>query len=61
MSNFLQRVLVTGATSGIGKALAKELFSSGCTLILAGRDTNKLAKLKDGLSNNSLSSEVSMH
>lgn len=44
-----KRVLITGATSGIGQALANELLDVGCRLILAGRDINKLNKIKDDL------------
>jgi NAD(P)-dependent dehydrogenase (short-subunit alcohol dehydrogenase family) len=38
-------VLVTGATGGIGLALARALASEGCNLILSGRDEAKLKKL----------------
>ena len=35
-----------GATSGIGRSLAMELFPIGCRLILAGRNVNRLETLK---------------
>lgn len=39
-------ILITGATGGIGGALALEYAASGVTLVLQGRDTAKLAQLK---------------
>jgi len=40
-------VLITGASSGIGKALAKKFSSRGCNLILISRRKDLLDKLKD--------------
>ena len=37
--------LVTGATDGIGKALAKELYQQGFNLILHGRNEEKMRKV----------------
>lgn len=39
-------VLVTGASSGIGKAAAKALANRGATIIIHGRDEGKLQKVK---------------
>jgi NAD(P)-dependent dehydrogenase (short-subunit alcohol dehydrogenase family) len=39
-------VLVTGATSGIGKVTAQELQRMGATVVALGRDPRKLAELK---------------
>lgn len=38
-------ILLSGATSGLGRALALRLGSEGCRLALCGRDSGKLAKL----------------
>lgn len=37
--------LVTGATSGIGRATALELADRGCRLVLCGRDEERLGKV----------------
>jgi short-subunit dehydrogenase len=42
-------VLITGATGGIGKALAYQLASEECTLILLGRNETKLQQLANEL------------
>lgn len=42
-------ILITGATSGIGEACARKFASMGCNLILNGRNTEKLEKLKQEL------------
>ena len=52
-------MLITGATSGIGQALAYELLDAGCRLILAGRDINKLNKIKKDLEDTKLPTKVS--
>ncbi|WP_354623126.1 SDR family oxidoreductase [Psychromonas sp. MME2] len=44
-----KRVLITGATGGIGHALCLSLVSAGCHLILVGRQQNKLDQLIEQL------------
>lgn len=44
-----KKAIIVGATSGIGEALACELAKEGYTLGLAGRNTKKLAELKEKL------------
>lgn len=40
------RILLTGATGGLGQALATELSAAGAALLLAGRSAEKLAALR---------------
>ena len=42
-----KRVVVTGASSGIGRAVAVELSRRGANLILMGRDNNRLDETAD--------------
>ncbi len=44
---FGKTAVVTGASSGIGRAIALALASKGATLALAGRDTEKLNSIKE--------------
>jgi NADP-dependent 3-hydroxy acid dehydrogenase YdfG len=46
--------VVTGASSGIGKAIARALSEAGCKLALASRSVDKLRDLQEELSNKSL-------
>ncbi|MBI2305950.1 MAG: SDR family oxidoreductase [Rhodocyclales bacterium] len=43
------RILLTGASGGLGQALAQQLAADGARLLLAGRDTAKLASLNAAL------------
>ncbi|MDR0967323.1 MAG: 3-oxoacyl-[acyl-carrier-protein] reductase [Rickettsiales bacterium] len=42
-------VLITGATGGIGAAIARRFADAGAAVVLTGRDEKKLAKMCDGL------------
>lgn len=45
-------VLVTGATSGIGEAIAREMASNGAKVLIGGRRTDRLEALADSLNAN---------
>ena len=47
------KALITGASSGIGRDIAKELSEKGYELILVARDLEKLNELKSELKTNS--------
>ncbi len=51
MKNYIKNhtVLITGATSGIGEQLAKDLIKKKVNLILLGRNSKKLKQLKKQL------------
>ncbi|KAL5018945.1 hypothetical protein ScPMuIL_004667 [Solemya velum] len=44
-------VLITGATSGVGKACAAAFFKAGCHVILASRNTKQLQSVQEQLEN----------
>lgn len=44
------RILLTGATGGLGQELARQLSAAGAQLLLAGRDSARLAELSGSLS-----------
>ena len=46
---FTEVVLITGATSGLGRGLALDLAPRGATLLLHGRDPDRLAALASDL------------
>jgi 3-oxoacyl-[acyl-carrier protein] reductase len=48
-SNSQKRILVTGATGELGKAICRRLASSGMRLILWGRDRERLSQLASEL------------
>lgn len=43
------RILLTGATGGIGHAIAQQLVAAGASLLLHGRDQQELDQLQAGL------------
>jgi len=45
-------VWITGASDGIGKALAIEMANAGCKIILTARNVDKLNSVKDSLDGN---------
>jgi NADP-dependent 3-hydroxy acid dehydrogenase YdfG len=47
-----QVAVVTGSSSGVGKALALALASRGATLCLLGRDLHRLRKVRDKIGSN---------
>ena len=53
MNQILQgkNCLITGATGGLGKEIAKEFAKNGCNLFLTGRNNEKLSSLKNELEN----------
>lgn len=50
MENQRKCVLITGASSGIGKALAEEFSLQGFNLVLVARNIKKLNQVKSDLS-----------
>jgi len=46
--------LITGATQGIGLAIARALASEGCNLVICGRNQSRLKKVKSELSSNKI-------
>jgi uncharacterized protein len=52
------RVLVTGATGGIGQAIARTLSSRGASLVLSGRRTEVLEPLRSELGAESLACDL---
>jgi NADP-dependent 3-hydroxy acid dehydrogenase YdfG len=53
MSNIQGKVvIITGASSGIGEAAAKELASKGAKLVLVARREERLKKLQEEIQNN---------
>lgn len=45
--------LVTGATDGIGKAIARELYDKGFNLVLHGRNPEKLCRVLEEIQSSS--------
>ena len=53
------KILITGGSSGIGKATAKELVIKGATVCITGRDKKKLMKVAANISAKSIHFDVS--
>ena len=49
LTNYGQYALVTGATDGIGKAIAHELANKGLSIVLISRSPDKLAAVAEEL------------
>jgi short-subunit dehydrogenase len=49
MTSGAQTILITGATDGLGRALAHRLAADGAALILHGRDPGKLERTADDI------------
>ena len=49
MAQTNRTILITGATSGIGKACAEKFASAGNNLIITGRRADRLTELKNSL------------
>ncbi|MDE2776182.1 MAG: SDR family NAD(P)-dependent oxidoreductase [Chloroflexota bacterium] len=55
-----KRVLITGATNGIGKQAALELMKLGANVVIVGRDESKTRRVCADLKTNSGSDKVDM-
>jgi short-subunit dehydrogenase len=53
------RVLLTGATGGLGAAIASALASSGCDLVLTGRDRDILERLASSTGARTVAADLS--
>lgn len=50
--------MITGASSGIGEALAHEFYLLGCKVVLAARRINELERVRNNLLNLKLSNGI---
>jgi short-subunit dehydrogenase len=58
MTNKPYKAVLTGATGGIGRAIAHQLAPQCSSLILMGRDTEKLEALKNELTNTAVNVQI---
>ena len=56
-----KRVLITGASKGIGRAVAEVLAEHGCSLALASRSPEELQAMADDLAREHPDLEVRVH
>ena len=49
-----KNILITGATSGIGKTIARQFAGEGARVVLVGRRQEILQKLKEELGENTI-------
>lgn len=49
--SIIQVVMITGASSGLGEALAHEFYSCGCRVILVSRREQELVRVRNILMN----------
>ncbi len=54
-----RKVLITGGSSGLGKATAKHLIGEGAEVLITGRDEKKLKQVADELNCHSLAFDMS--
>lgn len=57
----IQVVVITGASSGIGEALAHEFYGYGCKVVLASRRIGELERVRRNLLNTKLPTGIESH
>lgn len=53
--------MITGASSGIGEALAHEFYACGCRVILSARRIGELERVRNNLLNSKLNDGIPSH